>query len=68
MKLIRVAAVLACGLLLTAGTRGTEVSQAQMDQFQKGVATIMDVEGKLGMPQRTRQVDNGDTAADYILS
>jgi hypothetical protein len=50
-----------------AGTRGTVVTQAQIDQFQKGTATITDVEGKLGMPQKTHPLDNGDTVVDYIL-
>lgn len=67
MKLAQISAALACAVLLSAGTRGTEVSQAQIAQFQTGVATIMDVETKLGMPQKTIQLDNGDTAADYIL-
>jgi hypothetical protein len=56
-----------CCVFLIAGTRGTEVSGPQIDQFQKGVSTIVDVETKLGMPQKTGPLANGDTAADYIL-
>jgi hypothetical protein len=67
MKLARVSAILLCGLLMMAATRGTEVTQAQIAQFQTGVATIMDVESKLGLPQRTETLGDGDTAADYIL-
>ena len=67
MKLLKVSAILICGALLIAATKGTEVTQSQIEQFKKGVATIMDVETKLGMPQKTRQLDNGNTAADYIL-
>ena len=33
-----------------AKSSGTPVDQAQMDSFQKGVATVSDVQGKLGEP------------------
>jgi hypothetical protein len=67
MKLVRVAAILSCAVVCMAGTRGTVVTQAHIDQFRKGAATLTDVEGKLGMPQKTHPTDNGDTAIDYIL-
>jgi hypothetical protein len=68
MKFIKVSAGLGCLVLLTAASRGTEVNLSQINQFQKGVTTIMDVETKLGRPQRTGPMDNGDTALDYILA
>ena len=67
MKLVKTTAILACAVVCMAGTRGTVVTQAQIDQFQKGAATLSDVEGKLGVPQKTHPLDNGDTAIDYIL-
>jgi outer membrane protein assembly factor BamE (lipoprotein component of BamABCDE complex) len=67
MKLVRICAILSCAAVCMAGTRGTVVTQAQIDQFQKGTATMTDVESKLGMPQKTHPLDNGDTAVDYIL-
>ena len=67
MRLANGVLLLAGILLLTAGTRGTEVTEAQIDQFKPGVATVADVESKLGLPQKTRPLDNGKTAADYIL-
>ena len=67
MKLVKASALIACALLVAAGTRGTEVTQSQIDQFQKGTATVADVEGKIGLPQKTLSMDNGDTAVDYIL-
>jgi hypothetical protein len=67
MKLVKISAILVCATLCMAGTRETVVTQAQIDQFQKGTATLGDVEGKLGMPQKTHPLDNGDTAIDYIL-
>ena len=47
--------------------QGTEISQAQIGQFQTGTATVADVEGKLGMPQKSGPMPNGGTALDYIL-
>jgi hypothetical protein len=67
MKLLRVAALAGSSLLLMAGARGTEVSQAQIAQFQPGVATLSDVEAKLGAPTKTGPSSGGGTAVDYIL-
>ncbi|MGD0190928.1 MAG: hypothetical protein ABSD74_09330 [Rhizomicrobium sp.] len=67
MKLVKTVAILSCAALCMAGTRGTVVTQAQIDQFRKGISTLGDVEGKLGMPQKTHPADNGNTAIDYIL-
>lgn len=68
-----VAFTVVCGSMLfaptgaTAATKGTEVTAAQIDQFQKGVATVTDVENKLGIPQKSGPAPSGGTAADYIL-
>ena len=43
------------------------MTAAQISQFQVGVATVLDVEGKLGMPQRSGPTSDGGTALDYIL-
>ena len=67
MRVVNSALLLAVILLLTAGTRGTEVTQAQIGQFKPGAASLADVESKLGLPQKTRPLDNGKTAVDYIL-
>jgi hypothetical protein len=67
MKLTQTVAAAVWGLALIAATRGTEISQSQIDQFQKGTATISDVESRLGMPQRSRPSQNGGTLVDYIL-
>jgi hypothetical protein len=67
MKLLKVSAVALCSLLFMAATKGTEVSQTQIGQFPTGTATVMDVEGKLGMPQKSGPTPNGGTALDYIL-
>ena len=67
MKRVKISAILSCAVLCMAGTRGTVVTQSRIDQFRKGAATLTDVEGKLGMPQKTHPMDNGDTAVDYIL-
>jgi hypothetical protein len=67
MKLIKISAIAGCCLLLMAATKGTEVSQAEISQFQTGTATVTDVEGKLGMPQRSGPTPGGGTAIDYIL-
>lgn len=73
MKQIIITATSAFGLLLLAQdavadqTKGTEVSQTEIGQFQTGVATIGDVESKLGTPQRSGPLASGGTTADYIL-
>lgn len=67
MKLLKVSAIALCSLLLIAATKGTQVSQAQIGQFQIGAATVTEIEGKLGMPQRSGPMPNGGTAIDYIL-
>jgi hypothetical protein len=73
MTLARVAILTVFSLLLLATgagadqTKGTEVTQAEISQFQIGVATIQDVEAKIGMPQKSGPLDNGGTVADYIL-
>ncbi len=46
-------------------TSGTQVDQAQIDQFQKGVATVTDVAAKLGQPQQTAQNPNGGLTVIY---
>ena len=48
-----------------AKTNGTVVDQAQIDQFQKGVATASDVQAKLGKPQQTSQTPDGGVALTY---
>ncbi len=67
VKVLKVCAIVGCWLLLCAATKGTEVTTAQISQFQVGVATVLDVEGKLGMPQRSGPTSDGGTALDYIL-
>ena len=67
MKILKVSAIASCWILLCAATKGTEVTAAQISQFQIGVATVLDVEGKLGMPQRSAPTSSGGTALDYIL-
>jgi hypothetical protein len=67
VKHLKIATVTICWILLVAATKGTEVTAAQINQFQIGNATILDVEGKLGMPQRSGPGANGGTALDYIL-
>ena len=47
-------------------TSGTQVDQAQIDQFHKGVATVADVEAKLGQPQQTARNSDGGLTATYI--
>jgi outer membrane protein assembly factor BamE (lipoprotein component of BamABCDE complex) len=48
-----------------AKTSGTQVDQAQIDQFQKGVTTASEVEAKLGQPQQTVQNPDGSLALTY---
>ncbi len=48
-----------------AKTSGTQVDQAQIDQFQKGAATVADVEAKLGQPQQTVQNPDGGFTLTY---
>lgn len=67
MKIAKISAVTICWLLLVAATKGTEVTAAQIGQFAVGTATVLDVEGKLGMPQRSGPGANGGTTLDYIL-
>jgi hypothetical protein len=67
MKLFKLCAAGAAGLLMIAATKGTEVSSAQIAQFQVGAATVTDVENRLGMPQRSGPSPSGGTAIDYIL-
>jgi acyl carrier protein len=45
MKILKVFAIAGCWVLLCAATKGTEVTSAQIAQFQIGVATVLDVEG-----------------------
>lgn len=67
MKLFKLCAVAAAGVLMIAATKGTEVSAAQIAQFQVGAASVNDVENKLGMPQKSGPAPGGGTAVDYIL-
>jgi hypothetical protein len=67
MKLLNVSAIAVCSLLFIAATKETEVSQAQIGQFQIGAASVTDVEGKLGMPQKSGPMPNGGTSLDYNL-
>jgi hypothetical protein len=67
MKILKVSAIAVCSLLFIAATKGTQVSQAQIGQFQTGTATVLDVENKLGMPQKSGPMPDGGTALDYIL-
>ena len=67
MKFLKVCVIAGCWMLLCAATKGTQVTAQQIGQFQIGVATVLDVEGKLGMPQRSGPTANGGTALDYIL-
>ena len=46
-------------------TSGIQVDQAQIDQFQKGVTTVTEVEAKLGQPQQTVQNPDGGLALTY---
>lgn len=52
--------------LNSAGDTGTVVDQAQMDQFQTGVATVDDVKAKLGEPQQSAQKPDGGTTLTYL--
>lgn len=45
---------------------GTQVEQADVDHFQKGVATPAEIVAKLGAPQETGHKDNGDTTLSYV--
>lgn len=47
-------------------TVGTQVEQSQVDQFQRGVTTPVDVQARLGAPQETGHKDNGDTTLSYV--
>ena len=67
MKLAKVFAIALCSLLLIAATKGTEVTQEQIGQFQIGTASVLDIESKLGQPQRSGPTPDGGTAVDYIL-
>jgi hypothetical protein len=49
-----------------AKTSGTPVDQAQIDSFQKGIATVSDVEAKLGEPQQTVKNPDGGVTLTYI--
>ena len=48
-----------------AKTSGTQVDQAQIDSFQKGVATMSEVQTKLGQPQQTTQNPDGGLTLTY---
>jgi len=48
-----------------AKSSGTQVDQAQIDQFQKGAATVGDVEAKLGQPQQAAQNPDGGFTLTY---
>ena len=67
VKLAKISAVAVSSLLLAAATKGTQVTAAQIGQFAVGTATVLDVENKLGMPQRSGPAATGGTALDYIL-
>jgi len=56
MKLLKVSAILICGALLIAATKGTQVTQSQIEQFKKGVATILDNRGKAGHATKDQAV------------
>jgi len=81
--MLKVVGPICCAMLLSgcitsaivAGTtagatqgRGTQVQQPQIDQFQKGVATVADVEAKLGKPQTIGQTANGDQTLTYVYA
>jgi hypothetical protein len=44
MKILKVFAIAGCWILLCAATKGTEVTAAQISQFQIGTATVLDVD------------------------
>ena len=67
MKSAKILGTAVCWFLLVAATKGTEVTAAQIGQFPVGTATVLDVENKLGMPQRSGPAAAGGTALDYIL-
>jgi len=52
--------------LNSSGDAGTVVDQAQIDQFQTGVATLADVKAKLGEPQQSAQKPDGGTTLTYL--
>jgi hypothetical protein len=81
--MLRIIGPIACSMLLsgcitsavvTATTLGrtngggTQVQQSQIDEFQKGVATVADVEGKLGTPQSTGQTASGGQTLTYVYA
>ena len=51
--------------LNSGGDAGTVVDQAQIDQFQTGVATVTAVKAKLGEPQQSTRTTDGGTALTY---
>jgi hypothetical protein len=67
MKSAKILGTAICWFLLVAATKGTEVTAAQIGQLPVGTATVLDVESKLGMPQRSGPAATGGTALDYIL-
>jgi len=67
MKSAKVLGTTICWFLLVAATKGTEVTAAQIGQFAVGTATVLDVENRLGTPQRSGPAATGGTALDYIL-
>jgi outer membrane protein assembly factor BamE (lipoprotein component of BamABCDE complex) len=60
------ALAVALAVLTACTTVGTQVEQADVERFQKGVATPTEVVAKLGTPQETGHKDNGDTTLSYV--
>ena len=51
--------------LNSGGDAGTEVNQAQIEQFRTGAATVTDVKAKLGEPQQLAQKADGGMTLTY---
>ncbi len=52
--------------MYSGGDAGTGGDQAQIEQFQTGVATVTDVKAKLGEPQQSAQKTDGGTTLTYV--
>jgi hypothetical protein len=58
--------LLSVAVLAACVSVGTQVEQADVDRFQKGVTTPAEVVAKLGAPQETGHKNNGDTTLSYV--
>lgn len=54
--------------LCACASTGTQVKEADLTQFQKGVTTLADVESKLGPPQSSTLVSDGTRVIAYVYA